>query len=183
MFYPNPRHCAASHGSPLNPVVPSPRRQDSSELKTQCRVLHSQKIIKVNEHQFTSTLNRPCFFKLQLIDHFCQFLLCCKVTQSYTNIHSSFFLILSSILVYPRRLDRVPCAAQQDLMADPFSMSQFASMNPKRPVHPTPFPLPLGNPKSALHVNTPFLKCDLCGSLMKDNKHQAQHLGMNGSCF
>ena len=30
------------------------------------------------------------------------------------------FLILSSIRFYPKRLDRVPCAVQQDLIAYPF---------------------------------------------------------------
>jgi len=46
-----------------------------------------------------------------------QFLLYCKVTQSYIYIP---FFILSSIMVYPRRLDTVLCAVQKDLTAYPF---------------------------------------------------------------
>ena len=49
----------------------------------------------------------------------CQSLLYSKVTQLYTCIHS--FLIFFSIMVYPRRLDIVPCAIQWDLVY-PFYM-------------------------------------------------------------
>ena len=38
----------------------------------------------------------------------CPFLLWSRVTQSYTHIF--FFLIVFSIVVYPKRLDLVPCA-------------------------------------------------------------------------
>ena len=52
---------------------------------------------------------------------FCQFLLCSKVTQLYTYIYTYIlFLILSSIMFYPKRLDIVPCAIQQDFIAYPF---------------------------------------------------------------
>ena len=34
-------------------------------------------------------------------------------------------------------LDTVPCTAQQDLIAYPLQMQQFASNNPQLPVHPT----------------------------------------------
>ena len=60
----------------------------------------------------------------------CQFLLYCIVTQSYTHTcvyiyifiytHTFFFLILSSIKFYPKRLDIVPCAVQYVLIAYPF---------------------------------------------------------------
>ena len=40
-----------------------------------------------------------------------QFLLYSKVTQSYIHI---LFLILSSIMFHPNRLDILPCAVQQD---------------------------------------------------------------------
>ena len=46
-------------------------------------------------------------------------------------------------MVYPKRLDRVPWAVQQDLIAYPFSMQQLASTNPKLPVQPTPSASPL----------------------------------------
>ena len=46
---------------------------------------------------------------------FCQFLLYSKMTQLCVYIYS-----LSSIMVYPKRLDLVPCAVQQDLIAYPF---------------------------------------------------------------
>ena len=45
-----------------------------------------------------------------------QFLLYSKVTQSYIYIP---FLILSSIMVYLKRLDTVLCAVQKDLTAYP----------------------------------------------------------------
>ena len=56
------------------------------------------------------------------------------------------FLLLSSNTVYPKRLDTVPWAVQQDLIAYPFGMSSFASMNPKLLVHPTPSPSPFATP-------------------------------------
>ena len=65
----------------------------------------------------------------------CQFLQYSKVTLSYiyvciyiyTHIHThihihiyTLFLILSFIMFYPKRLDIVPCAVQQALIAYPF---------------------------------------------------------------
>ena len=41
-----------------------------------------------------------------------------KVTQLYKYICIPF-LVLSSIMVYPKRLDRVPCDRRQDLIAYP----------------------------------------------------------------
>ena len=40
-------------------------------------------------------------------------------------------------MVYPRILNIVPCALQQDLIAYPFSIQQFVSANPNLPLHPT----------------------------------------------
>ena len=45
----------------------------------------------------------------------CQLLLYRKVTQSYIHIYI-LFLKLSSILLQHKRLDKVPCAVQQDLI-------------------------------------------------------------------
>ena len=52
------------------------------------------------------------------------------------------FLTLSSIVFHHKGLDRVPCATQQDLTAYPLQMQEFASANPKLPVHPPPSPPP-----------------------------------------
>ena len=38
----------------------------------------------------------------------------------YMNTNILFFLILSSIMAYPKRLDIVPCAIQEDFIAYPF---------------------------------------------------------------
>lgn len=74
-----------------------------------------------------------CFFfffnilKLQLID---SVLSMSAVQYSDPVIHICpyiSFLTTSSVTVYPRRWDRVPCAGQQDLLAPAFSMSQFAA--------------------------------------------------------
>lgn len=46
-------------------------------------------------------------------------------------------------MVYPKRLDVVPWAVQQDLRAYPLQMQEFASTNPKLPFRPTPSPFPL----------------------------------------
>ena len=83
----------------------------------------------------------------------CQFLLYITATQSYIYIYILFlFLILSSIMFYCKRLDTVTCAVQQDLLVHPPQMQSFASTTPKFPGHPSPFPLPLGNHRSVLHV-------------------------------
>ena len=52
----------------------------------------------------------------------CQFLLYSLVTQYmymcvYIYIYEFFFLILSSLMFYPKRLDIVPCTIEQDLIA------------------------------------------------------------------
>ena len=46
------------------------------------------------------------------------------VQQSYTVmcVCTCTFSFLSSIMFCPKRLDIVPCAVQQDLIADPFYM-------------------------------------------------------------
>ena len=62
---------------------------------------------------------------------------------SFLCMYISFFVIF-----HPG----CPCAGQLDLMACLFSMSSFASTNPKLPVQPTPSPLPLGHHTSVLYV-------------------------------
>ena len=46
----------------------------------------------------------------------------------------------------------VPCAMQQDLVVYPFYKYQFASANPKFPIHHSPPLLPFGNHKSIFCV-------------------------------
>ena len=43
-------------------------------------------------------------------------------------------------MVYPRILNIVPCATQQDLVVYPLYIYQFASANPKLPIQPSPTP-------------------------------------------
>ena len=45
----------------------------------------------------------------------------CLNVNTHTHTHTHIlFLILSSIMFYPKRLDIVPCALQQDFIAYPF---------------------------------------------------------------
>ena len=68
------------------------------------------------------------FIKVQLIYNVMSI---SAAQQSDLVIHLYIlFLILSSILFYPKRLDRVPCAVQCDPIAYPFEMEEFASANP-----------------------------------------------------
>ena len=53
------------------------------------------------------------------------------------------FLTLSSIRCHHKWLDIVPRATQQDRIAYPLQMQEFASINPRLPIHPTPSPTPL----------------------------------------
>jgi len=69
----------------------------------------------------------------------CQCLLYSKVTQSYIHRHSSQVIFHHDL---SQEYDIVPCAVQQDLIAYPLHMQQFASTNPKLPVHPTLSPSP-----------------------------------------
>ena len=60
----------------------------------------------------------------------CSFLLYSQVIHcTYINI----FFHIFSIMIYRRILDIVPCAIQQDLVAYPSCMCEFASGNPKLP--------------------------------------------------
>ena len=82
---------------------------------------------------------------------FCHFLLYSKVRQLYMYIYIFFFShflhnVASEVII-------IPCAIQQDLIAYPLQMLQFASTNPKLPVHPTPSFSRFGNHKSLLCVH------------------------------
>ena len=66
----------------------------------------------------------------------CPLLLYSKVTRSHMYTHSLSRVTL--IMVYPKRLDVVACAVQQDLIAYPFLMGEFAFTTPKLSIHPTP---------------------------------------------
>ena len=74
---------------------------------------------------------------------FSQFLLYSKLTQSYIYIYS-FFFILSSIMVYPKRLDIVPWAVQQDSLLTHSIWSSLHLLSPNSQSIPLS-PLPLGN--------------------------------------
>ena len=71
----------------------------------------------------------------------------CSVNFCYTAkwpSHTSYsFSSLSSIRLHHKWLDIVPCAIQQDLIAYSLQMQEFASINPRLPVHPTPSHSPL----------------------------------------
>ena len=66
-------------------------------------------------------------------------------------------LLLSSLVLYPKRLARGPFAGQQDLIAHPVMMFEFASTDPNLPVHPLPAPPP-GQPQ----VCSPSLRVCFC---------------------
>ena len=76
------------------------------------------------------------FFHYSRFTVFCQF---STVQQREIYIYT-FFLTVSSIMLYHKWPDIVPCAIQQDLIAYPLQMQSFASINPRLPVHPTPSP-------------------------------------------
>ena len=61
------------------------------------------------------------------------------VTQLYILV---YFLSSPIIMLRPKWLDIVLSATQQDLIAYPFQKQEFASINPKLPIHPTPSPSP-----------------------------------------
>ena len=73
--------------------------------------------------------------------NFCCVAKCHSYIYIYTHTHILFFT-LSSIMFHHEWLHIVPCAIQQDLIPYPLQMPQFASTNPKLPVHPTPSPSP-----------------------------------------
>ena len=73
-------------------------------------------------------------------------LLCSKVTQLHIHVCIPFSHIR---MLHHKRLDIVPRATQQDLMAYPFQRQESASINPKFPVRPTPSPSPLATTRLA----------------------------------
>ena len=69
------------------------------------------------------------------------FLLYSKVIQSHIYLYI-LFLTSSSFMLHHRGLDIVSGATQQDLIAYSLQRQEFATMNPRLPVYPTPFPSP-----------------------------------------
>ena len=58
-----------------------------------------------------------------------------------TQLHIYVYIIFSPIVMLRYKyLDIVLSATQQDLIASPFQKQQFASINPKLPIPPTPSP-------------------------------------------
>ena len=72
-----------------------------------------KKILNFSIFKLFSFFHYSCFTML------CQYLLYNEVIQSHIYTHMPF-LILSSIMIYPKRLDIFPCAVQKDLIAYPF---------------------------------------------------------------
>ena len=65
-----------------------------------------------------------------------------------TQLHIQVYILFSPIMVLRHRyLDIVLRAAQQDLTVNPFQKQQFASVNPKLPIPPTPSYPPPGQPQ------------------------------------
>ena len=74
---------------------------------------------------------------------FCQFLLYSKMNHLYIYTHIHVYIPFSHIvMLYHKWLDIVPRAIQMDIVAYPFQRQEFASINPKLPIHPTPSPTP-----------------------------------------
>ena len=62
------------------------------------------------------------------------------VTHLHIHVH---ILFSHNIMLHHKWLDIVPNAMQQDLIANPLQRQEFTSINPKLPIHPTPFSFPL----------------------------------------
>ena len=114
-------------------------------------------------------------FLLQSFTMLCQFLLYSTVTQSlslchtYMYIHTRISLISSPIMFYPKRLNTVPCATQQDLtsLLIHSKCNSLYILTPNSQSIPLP-PAPPSNHKSALHVFF-FFFCD--SQFLKDILH------------
>ena len=79
------------------------------------------------------------------------FLLYNKVIQLYMYTHP-FFCRFFSHIGYHRILGRVPCAVQQVFTGQSFHIPQWASANPKAPVHPSPQPVLFGTLKFVFKI-------------------------------
>ena len=91
---------------------------------------------------------------------FCQFLLYSKVVQPCTYLSICLlFPIFSAITFHHKGLDIVPCAVQQDLIAYPLPMQEFASTIPKLLVHPSSSTFPLATTRLFSISMSFFLFC------------------------
>ena len=62
-----------------------------------------------------------------------------------TQLHTHVYTLFSPIVILQcKYLDIVLNATQQDLIVNPSQKQQFASINPKLPIHPTPSLSPRG---------------------------------------
>ena len=83
------------------------------------------------------------------------------------QLHIHVYIIFSPIVMLPcKYLDRVLNATQQDLIVIPFQDQQFASINPKLPILPTPSPSPwaIGSlfSKSMIFFSVESFLCAVC---------------------
>ena len=85
------------------------------------------------------------FFHCGIVD-----LQCCAnfcIIAKWLSLADIFFFTFFASMVYPRTLNTVPCALQEDLLSIHSLYKQFASANPKLPVHPSPNPAVPWQPK------------------------------------
>ena len=58
-----------------------------------------------------------------------------------TELNVHVYILFSDIVMHDHKLpDIVGSATQQDLIANPFQRKEFAAINPKLRIHPTPSP-------------------------------------------
>ena len=67
-------------------------------------------------------------------------------------------------MVYHGILRTVPCAIQQNLLLSILN-GTVCIYQLKLPVHPSPFPLPLGNHKSVLYQSVCFIDTFICATV------------------
>ena len=81
----------------------------------------------------------------------CQFQVYIEVIQLYIYIHPFHFSFFSHIGYY-RKLNRVPCALQWELVGYLFYIQQCVCINPKLLIYPSPSPFLFGNHKFVFYV-------------------------------
>ena len=95
---------------------------------------------------------------------------------TYIYIDTFFFSHYPPSCSITSDLDIDPCAIQQDLIAYPLQLQEFASINPRLSVHPTPSLSPLTNTSLFSESMSSFSVERVSCAILLESRYKGYHM-------